>query len=53
MPRQIHVTIPKALRDRCWQIAQHRAEPTTWQDVAREALARGLQDITPKKGAKP
>jgi hypothetical protein len=54
MPRQIHVTISKESQKQCWRIAKARAEPTTWQDVAREAIEIGLSQITaPKKKGTP
>jgi len=42
MPRQIHVTIAADQQQACWLIAKARPEPTTWQEVAREALNAGL-----------
>jgi hypothetical protein len=45
MPRQIHVTVTEDQQKRCWEIAQARPEPTTWQEVARDALDLGLETI--------
>ena len=42
MPRQIHLTISKELRTACWLVAKERTVPTSWQEVAREALSAGL-----------
>ena len=55
MPRQIHVTVTEEQQKRCWEIAQRQAEPTSWQEIARQALDAGLETVTanhPKKVAR-
>ena len=39
--RQLHV--PQTLVDAFWQIARQRKTHTTWQQVAREALAEKIE----------
>ena len=38
---QLHV--PRDLIERLWEIARRRKSPTSWQDIAREAIHEKIE----------